>query len=485
MKKLQLLLAFIFVTSLLKQVKAQTKSTQPTPNIVLIFMDDMGYGDPEVYGGFPYHTPNINKLAASGMRFTNFYAAQAVCSASRAALLTGCYPNRVGISGALMPWSTVALNPKEATIASIVKTKGYATGMIGKWHLGAKAPYLPTSYGFDEYLGLPYSNDMWPVGFDGIPITDTANKKSKYPPLQLLDGFSPVMPINNLEDQSKLTTLYTERAVRFIDKNKNKPFFLYLAHSMPHVPIAVSSKYKNKSGAGLFGDLMMEIDWSIGEVMKALKKNGLTKNTLIIFTSDNGPWLTFGNHAGSTGGLREGKGSAWDGGVKVPCIMSYPGVIAPGSICNNLATTMDVLPTIVGLTKTQLPTNTIDGVDILSLLTQKPNANPRDHFVYYYDNNSLKAVRQGVWKLVFAHQSQTYKATDMGKDGFSGKYASVAVPMALYDLSTDPGETLDVAKLNPSVVAALTAIADTYRTALGDDLTNKPGTQKRPAATIQ
>jgi arylsulfatase len=485
MKKLQLLLAFIFATSLLKQVKAQTKSSQATPNIVLIFMDDMGYGDPEVYGGFPYHTPNINKLAASGMRFTNFYAAQAVCSASRAALLTGCYPNRVGISGALMPWSTVALNPKEATIASIVKTKGYATGMIGKWHLGAKAPYLPTSYGFDEYLGLPYSNDMWPVEYDGMPITDTANKKYKYPPLQLLDGFSPVMPINNLEDQSKLTTLYTERAVSFIDKNKNKPFFLYLAHSMPHVPIAVSSKYKNKSGAGLFGDLMMEIDWSIGEVMKELDKNGLTKNTLIIFTSDNGPWLTFGNHAGSTGGLREGKGSAWDGGVKVPCIMSYPGVIAPGSICNNLATTMDVLPTIVGLTKTQLPTNTIDGVDILSLLTQKPNANPRDHFVYYYDNNSLKAVRQGVWKLVFAHQSQTYKATDMGKDGFSGKYASVAVPMALYDLSTDPGETLDVAKLNPSVVAALTAIADTYRTALGDDLTNKPGTQKRPAATIQ
>jgi len=454
-------------------LQAQKRSVVSiTPNIVLIFMDDMGYGDPEVYGGFPYRTPNINKLAASGMRFTNFYAAQAVCSASRAALLTGCYPNRVGISGALMPWSTVALNPKEATIASIVKTKGYATGMIGKWHLGAKAPYLPTSYGFDEYLGLPYSNDMWPVGFDGIPITDTANKKSKYPPLQLLDGFNPVMPINNLEDQSKLTTLYTERAVSFIGKNKNKPFFLYLAHSMPHVPIAVSSKYKNKSGAGLFGDLMMEIDWSIGEVMKALDKNGLTKNTLIIFTSDNGPWLTFGNHAGSTGGLREG-------------IMSYPGVIAPGSICNNLAATMDVLPTIVGLTKTQLPANTIDGVDIMSLLTQKPNANPRDHFVYYYDNNSLKAVRQGVWKLVFAHQSQTYKATDMGKDGFPGKYASVPVPMALYDLSTDPGETLDVARLNPAVVAALTAIADTYRTALGDDLTNMPGTQKRPAATIQ
>jgi len=264
-----LLIFFITMPPILKDTA--------TPNIVLIFMDDMGYGDPEVYGGFPYHTPNINKLAASGMRFTNFYAAQAVCSASRAALLTGCYPNRVGISGALMPWSTVALNPQEETIASIVKTKGYATGMIGKWHLGAKAPYLPTSYGFDEYLGLPYSNDMWPVGYDGKPITDTGSKKSKYPTLQLLDGFNPVMPINNLEDQSKLTTIYTERAVKFISNNKNKPFFLYLAHSMPHVPIAVSNKYKNKSGAGLFGDLMMEIDWSIGEVMKALDKNGLTK----------------------------------------------------------------------------------------------------------------------------------------------------------------------------------------------------------------
>ena len=487
MRKLQILLGFfISATTFLQPIHAQTKSPQTTtPNVVLIFMDDMGYGDPETYGGYPYHTPNLNKLAASGMRFTNFYAAQAVCSASRAALLTGCYPNRVGISGALMPWSNVALNPKEETIASMVKQKGYKTGMIGKWHLGAKAPYLPTSYGFDEYLGLPYSNDMWPVGYDGKPITDTGSKKSKYPTLQLIDGFNPVMPINNLDDQAKLTTLYTERAVKFIGSNKNNPFFLYLAHSMPHVPIAVSSKFKNKSGAGLFGDLMMEIDWSIGEVMKALDKNGLTKNTLIIFTSDNGPWLTFGNHAGSSGGLREGKGSAWDGGVKVPCIMSYPGVIAPGTVCNNLAATMDVLPTIAALTKSSLPKNKIDGVTILSLLKQEPEANPRDHFVYYYDNNSLKAVRQGKWKLVFPHQSQTYKATDMGKDGFPGKYASVPVPMALYDLSSDPGETLDVAKHNPTVVAALTSIADTYRQALGDDLTNQAGTQKRPSATIQ
>lgn len=487
MKYTNKLLALLFLApGLLQIVQAQNKIPKTTtPNVVLIFMDDMGYGDPESYGGYPYHTPNLNKLAASGMRFTNFYAAQAVCSASRAALLTGCYPNRVGISGALMPWSKVALHPKEETIASMLKQKGYRTGMIGKWHLGAKAPYLPTSYGFDEYLGLPYSNDMWPVGYDGKPITDTADKKSKYPTLQLLDGFNPVMPINNLDDQAQLTTLYTERAVKFIGNNKNKPFFLYLAHSMPHVPIAVSSKFKNKSGAGLFGDLMMEIDWSIGEVMKALDKNGLTKNTLIIFTSDNGPWLTFGNHAGSSGGLREGKGSAWDGGVKVPCIMSYPGVIAPGTVCNNLAATMDVLPTIAALTKSNLPKNKMDGVTILSLLKQEPEANPRDHFVYYYDHNSLKAVRQGKWKLVFPHQSQTYKATDMGKDGFPGKYASVLVPMALYDLSTDPGETLDVAKHNPAVVASLTVIADSYRQALGDDLTKQTGSEKRPSAIIQ
>jgi arylsulfatase len=482
-----MLLALILsAATFLQPLIAQTKLLRSvTPNIVLIFMDDMGYGDPESYGGYPYHTPNLNKLAASGMRFTNFYAAQAVCSASRAALLTGCYPNRVGISGALMPWSNVALNPAEETIASMVKQKGYKTGMIGKWHLGAKAPYLPTSYGFDEYFGLPYSNDMWPVGYDGKPITDTAEKKSKYPVLQLLEGFNPVMPINNLEDQSKLTTLYTERAVKFIGSNKSNPFFLYLAHSMPHVPIAVSSKFKNKSGAGLFGDLMMEIDWSIGDVMKALDKNGLTKNTLIIFTSDNGPWLTFGNHAGSSGGLREGKGSAWDGGVKVPCIMSFPGVIAPGTVCNNLAATMDVMPTIAALTKNKLPKNKIDGINILSLLKQEPQANPRDHFVYYYDNNSLKAIRQGKWKLVFPHQSQTYKASDMGKDGFPGKYASMSVPMALYDLSADPAETLDVAKHNPNVVAALKALAESYRTALGDDLTQKLGAEKRPAATIK
>lgn len=485
-----MLTCLLYLTSLFNLISfnaTEKKSTEKVdtskPNIVILFMDDMGYGDPEVSGGYPYHTPNINKLAARGMRFTNFYAAQAVCSASRAALLTGCYPNRLSISGALMPWSKTALNPKEETIAKLLKVNGYKTAMVGKWHLGAKDPYLPLHYGFDEYFGLPYSNDMWPVGYDGAPITDTANNKYKYPTLKLIEGNTPVQAIQTLQDQATLTTLYTQRAVRFIEQNKKRPFFLYLAHSMPHVPIAVSNKFKNKSGSGLFGDLMMEIDWSIGEVMKALDKNGLSKNTLIIFTSDNGPWLTFGNHAGSSGGLREGKGTAWEGGVKVPCIMSFPGVIEPGTISNRLAANMDLLPTIVNLTSSPMPKLKIDGVSILPLLKQQQNIIPREVFVYYYDRNSLKAVRQGKWKLVFPHNSQTYKLTEMGRDGFPGKYASKEVAQALYDLSIDPGETVDVQKGNDKVVAQLIAIANQYRMALGDDLTQQVGSEKRQAAT--
>jgi arylsulfatase len=325
---------------------------------------------------------------------------------------------------------------------------------------------------------------MWPVGYDGKPITDTADRKFKYPPLYLLEGSEPMKLIQTLEDQALLTGMYTERAVEFIDRHKESPFFLYLAHSMPHVPIAVSEKYKGKSGTGIFGDLMLEIDDSIGEVMTALERNGLTDNTLVIFTSDNGPWLTFGNHAGSSGGLREGKGSAWEGGVRVPCIMSYPGVIPAGTVSNNLAATMDIFPTMAALLDAPLPGQKIDGVNILPLLQQVADANPRDHFVYYYDANSLKAVRQGKWKLVFPHLSQTYLGTTRGNDGFPGIYKSVPVPLALYDLSTDPGETFDLASQHPDLVEALSALAEQYRKTLGDDLTKQPGTEKRQAAKM-
>ena len=452
------------------------------PNVVIILMDDMGFGDMECYGGFPYHTPNINRLANEGMRFTNFYVGQAVCSASRSALLTGCYPTRIGMSGALNDRSTIALNPAEETIAEVLKARGYKTGMAGKWHMGCRVPFLPLEQGFDEYLGLPYSNDMWPVDYDGKPL-DSTNDRGKYPPLPLIEGDKTIRIIKNLDDQSQLTTIYTERAVDFIQRNKTRPFFLYLAHSMPHVPIAVSSKFKGKSGAGLYGDVMEEVDWSVGQVMKTLDENGLTKNTIVIFTSDNGPWLTFGNHAGNTGGLREGKATAWDGGLKVPCIMRWPEKIKAGSICNNLAATMDLMPTLVDICTAKLPSKKIDGVDILPLLLQEPNANPRNNFVYYYDENSLKAVREGQWKLMLPSTSRTYNRPGaIGADGYPGKYFTDTIALSLFDLRADPGEDRDVKEMHPEIVERLTKIADQYRKELGDALTNQKGSEVRPAA---
>jgi arylsulfatase A-like enzyme len=479
-----LLASGVFILGSFKQ-PAIIEAPETPQNIVIIFMDDMGYGDPECYGGGPYHTPNINSMAAEGMRFTNFYVAQAVCSASRSALLTGCYPTRIGINGALNHQSKIALNPAEETIAEVLKAKGYTTAMVGKWHLGSRQPYLPLQQGFDEYFGLPYSNDMWPVYYDGKPYTDTTNFRSTYPPLPLYEGNKVVKAINTLDDQAQLTSLYTQRAVQFIKANKSRPFFLYLAHSMVHVPIAASSKFKNKSGAGLFGDVMEEVDWSVGEVMKTLRENGLSKNTLVIFTSDNGPWLTFGNHAGSTGGLREGKGTAWDGGLKVPCIMTWPGKIAPGTMCNNLATTMDILPTLSAICKAKLPVKKIDGVNIIDLLKGKPNANPRDEFVYYYDRNNLKAIRKGQWKLVFPAMGQTYsKPGAIGYDGFPGKYGNDTVRLGLYNLATDPGEDRDVKEQFPDVVKQLSTIAENYRKTIGDGLTNQTGSEVRLAAKV-
>lgn len=454
------------------------------PNIIIIFMDDMGYGDPECYNGSQYHTPHINQLAAEGMRFTNFYAAQAVCTASRAGLLTGCYPNRLGISGAFFPWTNIALNPKETTIASMLKKNGYRTGMVGKWHLGAEPPYWPLSYGFDEFTGLPYSNDMWPVGYDGKPVTDSADWKSRYPALPLIEGNSIVKRINTLEDQGALTELYTQKACRFIEKNKNNPFFLYMAHSMPHVPIAASPKFKGKSERGLFGDVMMEIDWSVGEIMNTLRKQGIEKNTLVIFTSDNGPWLTFGNHAGNSGGLREGKGTSWEGGQREPCIIRWPERIPSGTVCSKIGSTIDLLPTIAEICSIAKPANKIDGVSILPLLLNDPKADPRDEFVYYYQRNSLEAIRKKNWKLVFPHSAVTYKEKQPGRDGFPAPGATAKFGMALYDLATDPGETMDLASRFPEVVKQLTDLADGYRKQLGDDLTKTPCTECRPAASF-
>ena len=477
---------FAFAISFSFSQKKHVADKESLPNVIIIFMDDMGYGDAECYGGFPYHTPYINKLAAQGMRFTNFYAAQAVCSASRSALLTGCYPTRIGISGALNHQSKIALNPGEETIAELLKQKGYTTGIVGKWHLGCKEPYLPLQNGFDEYFGLPYSNDMWHFDFEGKAITDTANWKSNYPPLPLIEGNKMVREIKSLDDQGELTTLYTEHAVQFIRKNKEQPFFLYLAHNMPHVPLAVSSKFKNKSGAGLYGDVMEEIDWSVGEIMKTLDDLKLADNTLIILSSDNGPWITFGNHAGNTDGLHEGKGTVWDGGLKVPCIMRWPGKIKAGSIGNGLITTMDILPTLATICKTKPPSNKIDGLDMTDYITGKTAASPRDEFVYYYDKNNLKAIRKGNWKLTFAHVSQTRSHPEnIGQDGFPGKYETDLVPLSLFNLITDPGEDRNVITRYPEVAEQLQMIAEKYRKALGDGLNNRVGDEVRPAARVE
>ena len=461
------------------------KQVSSTPNVVIIFMDDMGYGDPVCYGGGPYQTPNIDALAASGMRFTEFYAAQAVCTASRAALLTGCYPTRIGMHGAIDQNAKFALNPYEQTIAELLKDKGYKTAAIGKWHLGHKVPFLPLQQGFDEFYGLPYSNDMWPYDYDGSPWKDTSFWRAKYPPLPLIEGNKTIKIIKSFDDQDQLTKDYTTRAVDFINRNKKSPFFLYLAHSMVHVPLGVSNKFKGKSGAGLFGDVMEEVDWSVGEVIKVLKEDNLLDNTIVIFTSDNGPWLTFGNNAGNTTGLREGKGTAWDGGLKVPGIISWQGKIKPAIVCNRLMTTMDLLPTIIDICDAKLPIKKIDGVDFKNVLLGDKNANPRDEFAYYYDKNNLKAIRKGNWKLVFAATSQTYSApATIGGDRYPGKYAQVKVPMGLYDLSIDPGEDRNVIQQYPEKVKELNAIANKFRHEIGDGLTNTIGTEVRPPAPM-
>ncbi|MEX2639275.1 MAG: sulfatase [Balneolales bacterium] len=465
-----------------------SRSSEPRdgkPNVVVIFIDDMGYGDLESYGATGYETPELTKMAAEGMRFTHFYVPHAVCSASRAALLTGAYSNRVGVTGALSPWSMIALDPEEETIADVLKREGYKTGMMGKWHLGSEEPYLPLQQGFEEYIGIPYSNDMWPVDYDGTPITDSTNSRIRYPTLPLIEGNEQIQAIETLEDQSRLTTLFTERAIEFIRGNRDNPFFLYLAHPQPHVPLAVSDRFKGKSGEGLFGDVMMELDWSVGEILHTLDDLNLSEETLVIFTSDNGPWLNYGNHAGNTGGLREGKGGEWEGGVRVPAIMRWKGRISAGTVNSNLASSIDVLPTVAQLTGADLPRRKIDGVDISSLLFNEDNANPRDHLAYYYGRNELQAIRKGAWKLVLPHTYRSYKHHLPGQDGWPGPTRNVESELALYNLRSDPGETLDLQDGFPEIVKELEALGERYREDLGDELTGREGNGRRLPARVE
>ena len=479
------LLHLLLITSVFIATVSCQKNKQP--NVVIIFTDDQGYADLSCFGATEFETPNLDRLAQNGVRFTNFHVSTAVCSASRASLLTGCYNERLNVRGAYMPWDSLkGLNPDEVTIADMLKANGYATGMVGKWHLGHNKAFLPLQQGFDEYYGIPYSNDMWPVDYDGVSVhlKDSVSKhwKLKYPALPLIEGNTKVGEINNLDDQAQITTLYTEKAIDFIQRNNEQPFFLYLAHSMPHVPIAASDKFKGKSEQGLYGDVMMEIDWSVGEVMKALQSAGIEDNTLVIFTSDNGPWMCFGNHAGSADPLREGKGSMWEGGHRVPCIMHWPDNIATGLVSDKMASTIDLLPTIASISGAELPEAKIDGVNILPLMKGE-DVNPRNEFWCYY-GGELHAVKQGDWKLYFPHEYRSYRQHPAGKDGYPGWTKQMPCGLELYNLKDDIGETTNVLDQHPEVVKKLKAIADQARLELGDRLQKAKGTEVRPLGSV-
>ena len=470
---------------LLTSYKAGQSIPPPTrPNVILIFMDDLGYGDLSCYGALDYRTPNLDRMAQEGMRFTNFVSAQAVCSASRAGLMTGCYPNRVGISGALFPYAKVGLAPEEETIADLLKARGYATAAFGKWHLGDAPMFLPTRQGFDEYLGIPYSNDMWPVHYDGKPVKPETNK-AKYPPLPIIRNERIIDTIDNLEEQATLTRRYTDAAIDFIKRNRNKPFFAYIPHSMPHAPINASPEFRGKSKQGLYGDVLMEADHHIGRILKTLKDLKIDQNTIVIFTSDNGPWLNYGHHAGSSGCLREGKGTSFEGGQRVPCIVRWPGVVPAGQIANQLTSTIDILPTLSALTGAASPKRKIDGVDISAVWKGDMNATPRREFWYYYRKNNLEAVRYDNWKLVFAHPSRTYIGQMPGSNGFPGKSPeNIDMPEGLYDLRRDPAEQYDVKEKYPEIYQKLLAIGEEARQELGDELKQVTGTANRSSGRL-
>lgn len=411
------------------------------PNIIVIFADDMGYNDVGCYGAPRIKTPHLDRMAAEGVRFTDFYSAAPVCTPSRGALLTGCYPQRCGMAEVrhvIFPKDTYGIHDDEITMAEMLRDAGYATACIGKWHLGHEPQFLPTRHGFDSFFGAPYSNDMVPFYLlrDETIIEETV-------------------------DQDQLTRRYTEEAVRIIERDRDRPFFLYLAHTMPHIPLHVSEAFRDTSAGGLYGDVIEELDWSVGEILRALKKIGIDNDTLVVFTSDNGPWLTQGEHGGLATPLRDGKGTAYEGGMREPCIMRWPGHIPTGHVCRELATTMDLFPTFAGITGGHVPTDrVIDGKDIWPLMTGVPGAQtPHDAF-YYYDDNELVAVRSGEWKLHFT-PDRKWDAT-------------------LYNLATDPGEQKNVIMHHEDIANRLKTLADTMRQDLGDKRLDMVGTGRRP-----
>jgi arylsulfatase A-like enzyme len=442
--------------------------------VVLIFMDDMGYADIGPFGAENYPTPNLDRMAREGRRFTDFLVSSAVCSASRAALLTGCYHRRVGISGALGPSSKVGIAPNETTLAELCKSRGYATAIYGKWHLGHHPKFLPTNHGFDEYFGIPYSNDMWPLHPANLARKrKDPNATGPWPPLPMIEGTRVVNRDVQPVDQELLTQQITQRSVDFIRRHADQPFFLYIPHPMVHVPLYASPAFRGRSGAGIFGDVVMEIDWSVGEVLDAIEEIGAADNTLVIFTSDNGPWLSYGDHAGSAGPLREGKGTMFEGGCREPTLMWWPGRIPAGTECDLLASTIDIFPTVAALIGADLPQRTIDGVDIRPLLFGEAKTSPRDYFFGYYAGGQLQTVRSERFKLHFPHAYRTLAGREGGSGGMPVGYSQAKIEKALFDLDADVGESRNVAEQFPEVVAELEAAAEAMRSDLGDKLTGR------------
>lgn len=445
----------------------EQSDSDPPPNVVIIFTDDLGYADLGCFGAEQLSTPHLDRMAAEGVRFTDFYVAQAVCGASRAALLSGCYPNRIGLTGAPDHRARHGIHPDEQLLPELMREQAYATAIFGKWHLGHLEPFLPLQHGFDEYFGLPYSNDMWPHHPTAGHI---------YPPLPLIEG-NRVIATN--PDQTQLTTWYTERTVDFIRRHRDQPFFVYLAHSMPHVPLFVSDKHRDQSPEGLFGDVVAEIDWSVGQVLQTLQELEIDRQTLVIFTSDNGPWLSYGNHAGSAGPLREGKGTTWEGGVRVPFIARWPGKIPEGTTSRHLATAMDLVPTICGITGAPLPKRKIDGLDLTRSLLEPETSEPVRSEFFYYWGHELQAVRLGDWKLHFPHTYRSLQG-EPGRDGLPDGYRQAECGLELYHLAEDPGESNDLAEERPELVRLLSERAEAMRQELGDQLLDRPGPERRP-----
>ena len=477
------LVTLAFHSRALAQEQEKPKTETAPLNVVVIFIDDMGYADIGPFGSEKFSTPHLDQMAREGRKFTDFVSSTAVCSASRAALLTGCYHRRVGISGALGPNAKIGLNPNETTLAELCKQKEYATACFGKWHLGTQPEFLPLQHGFDKYYGLPYSNDMWPFhpAYVDLPA-DSPKRKNNYPDLPLYEDNQIIDPEVTGKDQCQLTTDYTRKAVEFINQNHDRPFFLYVPHSMVHVPLYVSEKFAGKSGAGLMGDVVMEVDWSVGQILGALRHHNLAENTLVVFTSDNGPWLSYGDHAGSAKPLREGKGTMFEGGYRVPTIFWWPGKIPAGTTCDELASTIDILPTVASLLDTPLPDHRIDGHDIQPLLFNKAGAqSPHQAFYCYYGGGELQAVRDRRWKLHTPHRYRSLKGRSGGTDGKPVQYEQEKIGAELFDLKNDIGETTNVASQNPQVVARLMAELEKGRADLGDKLTRVKGSGIRPA----